>query len=458
MICRWYASCGAVPFSERRKPMIIYNAEMYTMTSSEPIRDGYVVFDDKKILEVGSGDGWRSTVTRDVRAGETEEMIDAKGARLYPGFIDAHSHIGLFDDGLDDEGSDGNEIVSPISPDLRAIDGILYADRCFREAREAGVTLVAAGPGSANIVGGQFAILSTYGRTLDRALVEPYCAMKAALGENPKMCYGKENKAPQTRMGNAALLRSVLSETIEYYEKKLQSEEKWKEYNDPDRKDGDDRPERPDVFEKDMELEAMIPVIKGEKPLKIHAHRQDDILTAVRIANEFDLKYTLDHCTEGHLIADILKEEYESGQNENRGLGILSDKEKPGGGKLLGIIVGPIIGDRSKPELSNMTVETAGELYRAGLPVAIMTDHPCVPEQYLALSSALAVKGGLPEVAGIEAITSTAARILGIEDRYGSIAVAKAPDLVLVDGDPLDLKSDIRLVIGGGRIVTDHRK
>lgn len=459
---------------ERVKRMIIYNAEIYTMESQEPIRDGYVIFDRKKILKIGSGDDWmnwlesagkenpdlyvrRDYVENDEQT-ESVQTIDAKGARLYPGFIDAHTHIGLFDDGLTDEGSDGNEIVSPISPDLRALDGIHNADPCFKEAREAGVTLVAAGPGSANIVGGQFALLTTYGKTVDRALVDPFIAMKAALGENPKMCYGKDNKAPQTRMGNAALLRGVLSETIEYYEKKMQSEEKWTEYNNADKKDTDDKPERPDIFEKDMELEAMIPVIKGEKPLKIHAHRQDDILTAIRVANEFSLKYTLDHCTEGHLIADVLKEEYDAGQAENRGLGICSKKDKPAGGKMLGIIVGPVIGDRSKPELSNMSLSTAGVLCKAGLPVAIMTDHPCVPEQYLPLSAALSKKGGMPEQQALAAITINAAKILGVSDRYGSISEGKAPDMVLMTADPLTLESEVILVIGSGRVVADLRR
>lgn len=453
--------------------MIIYNAEIYTMEKREPIHDGYVVFDRKKILEIGSGDGWQACmekmgnenpnlyVRRDFAENDEHttllNTIDAKGARLYPGFIDAHSHLGLFDDGLTEEGSDGNEIVSPISPDLRAIDGIHNADPCFTEALEAGVTMVAAGPGSANIIGGQFALLKTYEKTVDRALVDPYIAMKAALGENPKMCYGKENKAPQTRMGNAALLRSVLSETIEYYEKKTQSEEKWAEYKNAENKEGDDKPERPDVFEKDLELEAMIPVLLGEKPLKIHAHRQDDILTAIRIANEFNLKYTLDHCTEGHLIADVLFEEYENGKKENRGLGLKTDAGKPSGGKLLGVIVGPVIGERSKPELRNMKLSTAGELEKAGLPVAIMTDHPCIPEPYLPLSSALARKGGMTEEAAMSSITLTAAKILGVQDRYGSISVGKAPDLVLISGSPLDIMSEVQLVIGSGRIVTDKR-
>lgn len=452
--------------------MIIYNADIYTM-ESEPVRNGYVIFDKEKILEVGSGDGWQAFMEKTVRENpelnvrrdfaendahtELLTTIDAKGARLYPGFIDAHSHLGLFDDGLTDEGSDGNEIVSPISPDLRAIDGIHNADPCFAEAKAAGVTMVAAGPGSANIVGGQFALIKTYEKTVDRAVVDPFIAMKAALGENPKMCYGKENKAPQTRMGSAALLRGVLNEAIEYYEKKQQSEEKWKEYLNADKKDSDDKPERPDVFEKDMELEAMIPVILGGKPLKIHAHRQDDILTAIRIANEFSLRYTLDHCTEGHLIADVLKEEYDAGQAENRGKGILSDKDQPKGGKLLGIIVGPVIGERSKPELRNMNLATAGILRKAGLPVAIMTDHPCVPEQYLALSAALAKKGGMPEGSAIESITIGAAKILGVQDRFGTISAGKAPDLVLVSGDPLSLESDVKLVIGGGRIVFERK-
>ena len=458
---------------ERGKRMIIYNAEIYTMESQEPIRDGYVIFDRKKIIRIGSGDDWmnwletagkenpdlyvrRDYVENDEQT-ESVQTIDAKGARLYPGFIDAHSHLGLFDDGLTDEGSDGNEIVSPISPDLRAIDGMHNGDVCFSEAKEAGVTMVAAGPGSANIVGGQFALVKTYERTIDRAVVDPFIAMKAALGENPKACYGKDNKAPQTRMGSAALLRGVLSEAIEYYEKKKQSEEKWTEYNNVEKRDTDDKPERPDVFEKDMELEAMIPVILGQKPLKIHAHRQDDILTAVRIANEFNLKYTLDHCTEGHLIADILKEEYDAGCGENRGLGITCDKTKPGGGKLLGIIVGPVIGDRSKPELSNLSLKTAGALEKEGLPVAIMTDHPCVPQQYLALSSALAKKGGLSERGALEAITIRAAQILGVDERFGSISVGKAPDMVLLSGSPLGLESEVVMVIGDGRIVVDHR-
>ncbi len=454
--------------------MIIYNAEIYTMESDEPIHNGYVIFDRKKILEVGSGDGWQSWmekfgqenpnlyIRRDFAENdeqtETMQSLDAKGARVYPGFIDAHSHLGLFDDSLTDEGSDGNEIVSPISPDLRAIDGIHYADVCFEEAKNAGVTMVAAGPGSANVVGGQFALLKTYARSLDRALVDPYVAMKAALGENPKMCYGKENKAPQTRMGSAALLRGVLIEAIEYYEKKKQSEEKWAEYTAAEGKDSDDKPDRPDVFEKDMELEAMLPVIRGEKPLKVHAHRQDDILTAVRIANEFNLKYTLDHCTEGHLIADILKEEYEAGRAENRGRGIFTDESKPHGGKLLGIIVGPVIGDRSKPELSHLTLSTAGDLAKEGLPVAIMTDHPCVPEQYLTLSAALAKKGGLSAPKALESITIRAAEILGVADRFGTISVGKAPDLVIMTGDPFSLDSEVLMVIGDGRVAVDNRK
>ena len=201
----------------------------------------------------------------------------------------------------------------------------------------------------------------------------------------------------------------------------------------------------------------MIPVLLGEKPLKIHAHRQDDILTAIRIANEFNLKYTLDHCTEGHLISDVLFEEYEEGKKENRGLGLRTDTSKPSGGKLLGVIVGPVIGERSKPELRNMKLSTAGELEKTGLPVAIMTDHPCIPEPYLPLSAALARKGGMTEEAAMSAITLTAATILGVQDRFGSISVGKAPDLVLISGSPLDIMSEVQLVIGSGRIVTDKR-
>jgi imidazolonepropionase-like amidohydrolase len=379
------------------------------------------------------------------------QMIDVHGGWVLPGFIDAHSHIGLFDDSLDFEGNDGNEETDPITPQLRAIDGIHNADVCFREAYESGVSIVMSGPGSGNVMGGQFALLRTYERTVDRAIIQEPSAQKVAFGENPKRVYGKDDKAPATRMGTAGLLRDTLFKAVEYRDKKDNYLRKKTEYDQAKARHDEDITEMPDAPDFDFQLESLVSVLNADIPLKIHAHRQDDILTAVRICNEFGLTYTLEHCTEGFEIADILAEEYKSGQAKGRGTGNRDQK----GGRLLGVIVGPIIGDRSKPELSGLTTKNAGILQKAGLPVAIMTDHPCVPTQYLLLSVGLAVKGGLPEDTALMAITGTAAQICGISDRYGSLTVGKKADFTVFSGDPLDVRSNVCLFVGGGVVRYD---
>lgn len=430
--------------------LIIMNARLLTMDKQGIIEDGYIVLEEDRIVQIGLMD----MIPAEMLAESSNHKMDVQGAWILPGFIDAHSHLGLFDDSLDFEGSDGNEDTDPITPQLRAIDGIHHADVCFREAYEAGVSIVMAGPGSGNVMGGQFALLHTFERTVDSAVIQAPSAQKIAFGENPKRVYGKDDKAPSTRMGTAGLLRDTLYKALEYREKWDEYHQKKAEYDLASVRHDEDAPDSPDRPDFDFQLESLFSVLSGIIPLKIHAHRQDDILTAVRICNEFGLKYTLEHCTEGHMIADILYEEYSRGREPGRGTG---NKEAKGG-KLLGVIVGPIIGDRSKPELSSLTIKTAGVLYETGLPVAIMTDHPCVPQQYLLLSAGLAVKGGLPEMAALASITLTAAEICGISDQYGSLAAGKKADLTVFSGNPYDYRSKVRLFIGSGIVRYDPEK
>jgi len=427
--------------------LVVVHAYLLTMETQGVIEDGYITVDGDLIAQAGPMDSLPQNLLSDV----SNHIIDAKGGWILPGFIDAHSHIGLFDDSLDFEGSDGNEDTDPITPQLRAIDGIHHADVCFREAYEAGVSMVMTGPGSGNVMGGQFALLHTFERTVDKAVISAPCAQKIAFGENPKRVYGKDNKTPATRMGTAGLLRDTLYQAVEYGIKWDEYHQMKTEYDEAEARHDEDAPDAPDRPDFDFQLESLFPVLSGNIPLKIHAHRQDDILTAVRICNEFGLKYTLEHCTEGHLIADILYEEYAAGQAPGRGSGNRSAK----GGKLIGVIVGPIIGDRSKPELSSLTIKTAGVLHKAGLPTAIMTDHPCVPEQYLLLSAGLAVKGGLPVMDALRSITIKAAEICGVSDRYGSLTAGKTADLTLFSGDPFAFDSRVLLFVGKGLVYFD---
>lgn len=384
--------------------LILKNAKVLSM--KEPEFLGAVAVKDGKIAALGEH----------IPETETDEVIDLGGQYLLPGFVDAHSHIGMFEDGMQDEGNDGNECTDPLTPQLRAIDAVNPFDRCFAEAREAGVTTVVTGPGSANVVGGQFVALKTWGDCVEDMLLAFPVAMKAALGENPKNVYTEQKASPQTRMATAALLRKALIDAQEYAHKLQEAE-----------KDDEKRPDR------DLENEALLPVIQGTLPLKIHAHRADDILTGIRIAREFGIRYTLDHCTEGYLIPKHIQ----TALCEN----------------CCGIIVGPLLCDRSKIELRNLSMRAPKTLYDAGIAFAMMTDHPVIPQQYLSVCAALAVREGLPVEAALQSITINAARIVGLADRIGSIEPGKDADLAVFSGPPLDFMSRCKMTLINGRIV-----
>ena len=340
---------------------------------------------------------------------ENAEEIDVSGYHVYPGFIDAHCHIGLDNQAMRWEGMDYNEIVDPLTPQLRAIDSINPQDEAFGLALRGGVTTACTGPGSANVVGGTFAILKLAGKRVDKMVLRSPAAMKCAFGENPKGCYGQGKKqSPMTRMAVAGLLRELLMRTIRYRDDKAAGK------NPP----------------LDVKLEAMLPVVNREIPIKCHAHRADDILTAVRIAREFDLKLTLDHCTDGEVIADELAEEGYP------------------------VFVGPSLGGKSKVELRNKSFTTAGVLYRAGLTVSIITDAPVIPLQHLPLAAGLAAAAGLPMEEAWRAITINPAQSLGISDRVGSLEPGKDADLVLWTADPLTtIGGEAYMTIVNGEIV-----
>ena len=340
-----------------------------------------------------------------------EEELDAQGLRLYPGFIDAHSHLGLDNYGMGFEGHDYNEMGDIVAAHLRGIDSFNPLELGVRRALEGGVTTVGTGPGSANVLGGTFFAVKTHGNCVDDMVLRDPVAMKCAFGENPKRCY--QSKGNSARMSTAAKLREMLFAAQDYLARKEAA--------------GDDPLKKPKY---DMKLEALIPVLKGEIPLKAHAHRADDICTAIRIAKEFVVNMTLEHCTEGHLIPEVVAR---SG---------------------FPAAVGPTLTNASKIELVNKTFETPGVLARAGVQVSIITDNPVIPQSYLSLCAGLAVKAGMDPFEALKAITINPAKHLGVEDRVGSLEPGKDADLVLVDGDPMVSDSHIRCVwINGEKVV-----
>lgn len=377
--------------------MTVVNGCILPMDGPEILR-GFVSFKGGKITAVGS--------MEDYTAGD-EDILDAKGDYILPGLLDIHCHLGMFSDGLTYEYSDANEMSAPCTPHLRGIDGLNPQDPTFGEALRGGVTTVVTGPGSGNPIGGQLAAVKTQGRWADEMVLQAPLAMKFALGENPKRIHGSRKQSPVTRMATAALIREQLCRALEYGEKRSRG-------NPPDY---------------DPQLEALLPVAQGELPAHFHAHRADDIATALRITREFGLKTTIVHGTEGYLVADLLAE-----------AGV-------------GVIVGPIISDRSKPELSRLTVENAGRLAEAGIPVAICTDHPETPIQYLTLTAAVAARGGLSPADALAAITSTAARLAGLDHRVGSLTPGKDADITLWEGHPLQSGARLRAVYLDGKAV-----
>ena len=384
--------------------MYLINGILHTM-ASDVICDGFVSFEHGKITAAGRMD--------ELQLPEQAEVLDVTGCHIYPGLVDAHSHLGMFGDSLGFESDDGNEITDPVTPQLRAIDAINPFDRCFQEAREGGVTTVVTGPGSANAIGGQMAAIKTVGRRVDDMILRAPVAMKFALGENPKSCYNDRHETPITRMATAALIREELFKAREYLEKK-------------DRAAADEDTDAPEF---DLKLEALIPVIRGELPAHFHAHRADDIATAVRIAKEFSLKYVIIHGTEAHRIADLLAEDGTQ------------------------VVTGPIFGDRSKPELANQRVDNTAILKKAGVSVAICTDHPENPQQYLPMGAALCAKQGIDPEEAMASITRDAARIAGISDRVGTLEIGKDADIAVFRGHPLELSAAVEAVfINGQRI------
>ena len=344
---------------------------------------------------------------------ETEEgvqIVEAEGLHVYPGFVEAHGHIGLDGYGIGYEGMDYNELNDIVSPQLRGIDGVKPMDAAFPKAAAAGVTCVCVGPGSANVLGGTFVTIKTVGRRVEDMVVRDNVAMKCAFGENPKRVY--REKKDSSRMSTAALLRETLFKTREYLEKKEAA--------------GDDPTKKP-AF--DMKLEALIPVIKGEMPLKAHAHAAEDIFTALRIAREFGVKITLEHVTEGHLIVEELVKEN------------------------VPLAVGPTLTSASKYELRNKSWTTPGVLAAAGCQVSIITDSPVIPQEYLPLCAGLAVQAGMDPFAALQAITINPARHAGIADRVGSIEVGKDADLVITDGCPFEVSTKVRHVFIEGKEV-----
>lgn len=359
-----------------------------------------ILIKDGKIKEIGSN----------LVIPEGTEVIDASGKEIYPGFIEAHGHIGLDGHGIGYEGTDYNEMNDIVCPQLRGIDGVKPMQPTFENAAKAGVTCVCVGPGSANVLGGTFTTIKTVGKRVDDMVVRDAVAMKCAFGENPKRCY--QSKSDSSRMTTAFKLREALAKAREYMLKKEAA--------------GDDFSKMPAL---DMKHEALIPVLKKEIPLKAHAHATEDLFTALRIAKEFDVKITLEHVTEGHLIVEELAKEN------------------------VPLAVGPTLTEASKFELRNKSWTTPGVLAAAGCQVSIITDSPVIPQEYLPICAGLAVQAGMDPFKALQAITINPAKHVGIADRVGSIEIGKDADIVITDGNPMEVSTNVEKVFINGKLV-----
>lgn len=383
--------------------VFIHNGRIKTMAGQEFM--GSILIEGTKIKALGA----------DLKVpADSTTVIEADGNWILPGFIDAHTHVGIGEEIYRIEGDDLNEMTDPVTPELRAIDGINPEDEGFRDARLGGVTTVFTGPGSGNVIGGTSVVLKTAGKVVDKMILRDPAGLKIAFGENPKGVYGEQKKMPMTRMATAALLRQALIDAETYREKQEQGQ-----------RDADKKPER------ELGLDALVLVLERKIPLRAHAHRADDIMTAIRIAQEFRVDLVLDHCTEGHKIAAELAE-----------YGYPA-------------VVGPSLVNRAKVELKDKSFKTAGILAKIGVKVAIMTDHSVTPIEHLPLLAALAVKDGLEEEEGLKAITINAAEILGVSDRVGSLEVGKDADIVIWNTHPLALAAKPLHVFINGEEITD---
>jgi len=382
--------------------ILIKNGNIMTMTGVN-YNPGSLLIKDGKILDVGE--------QIDVNSKELREIIDATNCWVMPGLIEAHCHIGITEEKKGMEGDDCNETKDPITPKIRCLDAINPMDSAFHNAISSGITSMMVGPGSSNVVGGQFAFIKADGRCIDEMVVLEPAAMKTGFGENPKGNYTEIGMKPTTRMTMAAMLRQELFEAKAYLKQKEQSEKDGKE---------------PEI---DFEKECWIPVLKKEIPIKAHVHRADDILTAIRIAKEFDLDMTLDHCTEGHLIAKEIKA---SG---------------------FPAIIGPTLASRNKIEIQNMDFKTAGVLAKNGIKVAIMTDHPVSRIQYLPICAGYAAKEGLGIEEGLKAITINAAEICRVADRVGSLEIGKDADIAIFTGNPMEVFTKVLFTLINGEVI-----
>jgi imidazolonepropionase-like amidohydrolase len=389
-----------------KKILAIINADIHTVAHREPIK-GSILVEDGKIAAIGQ-----------IEIPDEADIIDAAGASVYPGFIDPHTHLGVSEEGMGWEGHDYNEMTDPVTSQLRALDAINPQDDGYREAVEAGITTVMSTPGSANILGGSTVVLKTGGGLLQQRVIRENAGIKAAFGENPKRVYSGQKRMPSTRMGSAAVLREALVNAQNYMNKINRA--------------GDDAEKLPP---RDLKNEALIPVLKKEIPLRMHAHRADDIATAIRIAQEFDIDMTLEHASEAHLIVDWVKE---SG---------------------FPAIVGPSMGTPGKIETQNKTLQSVKILSDAGITVALTTDHPVLNVyQLLHAAAALVRETGMDEYQVLRLITINAAKILGVEDRVGSIEKGKDADLVIIQGHPFDYLSTVMCTIIDGEVVYPPEK
>lgn len=382
--------------------LLIKNAKILTMSGIN-YDNGSILIEGGKIVKVGEN--------LKVNDDDVSDVIDASNYWVMPGIIEAHCHLGIKEVRKGFEGDDCNEITQPVTPYLKALDAINPMDAAFHNALSAGITGAMVGPGSSNVVGGQFIFIKTYGRSIDKMVVLEPAAMKIAFGENIKSNYNKNNVMPTTRMSIAAMLREELFEAEQYNQDKKNAEQSG------------------NSFEPMFRKECWLPVLNGEIPLKAHVHRADDILTAIRIAKLFNLRLTLDHCTEGHLIAKEIK-----------------DSGFPA-------IVGPSLAVRNKIETQNSDFKTAGILHKEGVKVAITTDHPVTRIQDLAICAGFAAREGLGIEEGLKAITINAAEICNVSHRVGSIEVGKDADIAIFDGNPMEVFTKTMYTIIDGEVV-----
>jgi len=386
----------------------ILNGTLYT-ASHGVVQSGTVLVDDEGRIE---------RMGPDLTLPDDAEVIDASGLCVFPGFVDAHTHLGIWEEGVGRAFWDGNEATDPITPHVRALDAINPRDPGLADARSVGVTTVCVTPGSANAICGQAVVIKTAGEVVDRMVRRQPAGLKMALGENPKSVYKPRDKMPSTRMGTAAVIREALVQTQSYLEKHARAAQ------DPEKEPPDE----------DLKLESIALALRREIPVRIHAHRADDILTALRLGEEFGLEVVVEHCTEGHKVAAELA-----------AAGVPA-------------LVGPTLSSRSKMELRELSFATPGELARAGVTVALVSDHPFVPIQYLPLCGGLAMREGLDEETALRAITLIPAEILGVSDRVGSLEPGKDADLALYRGHPFhDVQARCLLALVQGRAVHDAR-